>query len=725
MKLKIGAKVNMLMIISLIIVGGISLLFSISALNNQGKLAITTYRKNMMYEKKEFLNNIVTTVQSIAQEQYNNSIDKEKIRKVYGDKIKIAINQAFAVFTSPSLNITCSTLNNKQQYVKDIIKKMRWGLDGKGYFWIQDTNGIMIMHPIKPSLDGKHLFDITDPDGKHLFKEFDKIAKAKGEGFVDYKWPKPGFEKPVDKISYVKLFKEWGWIIGGGMYLESTTKLLKQKALNTIRSLRYGKEKKGYFFIQNSAGVNILHPIKPSLQGKNLIKAKDSNGKFFLKELNDTAAKNKQGGFVTYMWPKPGAKEPVKKLAFCKRFEPWDWNIGTGIYIDDITKALAKKEALIKKEIAKAITKIIIIVLLVIAGALIINYFAISKGVVGPIKKMIEMLKDIAQGKGDLTKRIEDNSGDETEELAKWFNKFIENIQKMISMVKQDSVKLNESSQNLAEISDTMNHSAETTSSKANTVAAASEEMATNLSSVAAAMEQATGNVNMVASASEEMSATINEIAKNAEKARTITTDAVTKTDNASVQIDQLGKAAKEIEQVVGSITDISAQVNLLALNATIEAARAGEAGKGFAVVANEIKDLANQTAVSSNEIKERVTGIQTSTDKTIAEIASISKVVVEINEIVATIATAVEEQSATTKEINENVSQVSNGIEEVNNNVSESSAVSQEVTNEITEVDQSANDIAESSSKIKLDAEKLSKLSQNLTEMMNKFKVE
>ncbi|MCK5312830.1 MAG: methyl-accepting chemotaxis protein, partial [Desulfobacteraceae bacterium] len=519
MKLKIGAKVNFLMVVSLVIVVGVSLIFSISALKQQGKLAIDEYRTDIMQEKKESLKNMVNAAHTIAQEQFKDSINKEQLRKDYGDRVRTAVNQAFTVFIAAAGNSDFANAEDKKQYARSIIETMRWDSDGKGYFWIQDTGGNMIMHPIKPSLNGKALLGLKDPDGKFFFKAMDDIAKEKGAGFVDYKWPKPGFEKPVDKISYVKLFKDWGWIIGGGMYVDATTELLKKGALQSIGDIRYGKDKKGYFFIQDSKGVNILHPVKPEIQGKNMINVQDPNGKYLFKELNRVAAENIEGGFVTYMWPKPGSEEPVEKLSFCKRLEGWDWNIGTGIYVDDVAAALAKKEKDVQNDITKAIFKIVTIVLLIMIAAIAISYFVIVKGVVGPIKKIIEMLKDIAEGEGDLTKRIEDNSGDETEELANWFNKFIGNTQEMISNVKKDSEKLNQSSQNLSGISDNMNKSAENTSSKANTVAAASEEMTANLSSVAAAMEQATANVNMVASASEEMSSTINEIAQNAEKA--------------------------------------------------------------------------------------------------------------------------------------------------------------------------------------------------------------
>ncbi|MBF0537355.1 MAG: methyl-accepting chemotaxis protein [Nitrospirae bacterium] len=91
---------------------------------------------------------------------------------------------------------------------------------GKEYFWINDLQPKMIMHPIKTELDGKDLSDNKDPNGKHLFLEFVKVAQRDGAGYVDYMWSKPGSSKPVPKLSYVKLFKPWGWIIGTGVYID-------------------------------------------------------------------------------------------------------------------------------------------------------------------------------------------------------------------------------------------------------------------------------------------------------------------------------------------------------------------------------------------------------------------------------------------------------------------------------------------------------------------------
>ena len=113
------------------------------------------------------------------------------------------------------------------------IKDLRYS--GQEYFWINDFGPTMIMHPFKPELDGKDLRDFADPNGKHLFVEFAKVCKEKKEGFVDYMWPKPGESKPVAKISYVKMYEPWGWIIGSGVYIDDV-----QKELSAIRNLFLG-----------------------------------------------------------------------------------------------------------------------------------------------------------------------------------------------------------------------------------------------------------------------------------------------------------------------------------------------------------------------------------------------------------------------------------------------------------------------------------------------------
>jgi methyl-accepting chemotaxis protein len=373
---------------------------------------------------------------------------------------------------------------------------------------------------------------------------------------------------------------------------------------------------------------------------------------------------------------------------------------------------------------SSAIRNANILVTLVAGLIMAIAVLFAARSITKPINAAVEGLKDIAQGEGDLTMRLDVARKDEVGELARWFNTFIEKLQGIIKDIAGGVDTLSSSSTELSAISEQMTQGIQNVSDKSNTVSAAAEEMSANMNNVAAAMEQSATNTNMVATASEEMSSTIGEIAHNAEKARNISDEAAHKASTASTNMDQLGSAANAIGKVIETITDISEQVNLLALNATIEAARAGEAGKGFAVVANEIKELAKQTAEATGDIKEKIEGIQGTTATTVGQIAEITQVITDVNDVVATIAAAVEQQSAATKEIAANVTQASTGIQEVNENVNQSSTVSGEISSDIAGVSTSMDEMSTSSGQVNLSAQELSKLSESLKQMVEQFKV-
>ncbi len=105
-----------------------------------------------------------------------------------------------------------------QQQALSVISQLRY--DHDDYFWINDLRPYMVMHPTNPKLDGKDLSAIKDPDGFAIFSEMASLAKAKGAGMVDYRWPKPGSDAPVQKTSYVQLFEPWGWVMGSGVYID-------------------------------------------------------------------------------------------------------------------------------------------------------------------------------------------------------------------------------------------------------------------------------------------------------------------------------------------------------------------------------------------------------------------------------------------------------------------------------------------------------------------------
>jgi len=341
-----------------------------------------------------------------------------------------------------------------------------------------------------------------------------------------------------------------------------------------------------------------------------------------------------------------------------------------------------------KASVAANTRHMVVMLILVFLGCLIVVMplvYLIAASFGRMVNTVVDGLRDIAEGEGDLTRRLKDTSGDELGDLARWFNVFMEKLQEIVRNIAGLADELSISSTDLSGLSKEMTGSVKAVSSESETMAAHAGSVNDNIVSIAAAMEQSSVNLATVASAAEEMTATINDIARNTGQAAQITAEAVDQAQSATSRVEMLGRAALDISKVTETITEISEQTNLLALNATIEAARAGEAGKGFAVVANEIKELARQTASATAEIKIKIDGIQSTTNGTIAEIGKITEIIERVNAVVATIATAVEEQSGNATEIAGNVSQASVGIQEVNSKVAESTAAVDQVARNLS----------------------------------------
>jgi methyl-accepting chemotaxis protein len=461
-----------------------------------------------------------------------------------------------------------------------------------------------------------------------------------------------------------------------------------------IDAVKFGGS--GYAFLFDQTGMVIGHPDHSKILSLDMKKEK------WGQEMTE-----KKNGIITYNF------DDMEKIVSYKTEPISGWTVVAGVGTDEVF-------APVKKIRTTSLVMAVVVALLIGVGMWFLAGFTIVK----PISEVVEGLKDIAEGEGDLTKTLNITSDDEVGELSKWFNTFMEKLRAIITEISGNADSMTSASVDLSKLSGNLSEGADLTSAKSNTVATAAEEMSSNINSVAAATEEASTNMNLVATAAEEMTSTINEIAQNSEHARTITGDAVQQANDASQKIDELGRAAQEISKVTETITEISEQTNLLALNATIEAARAGEAGKGFAVVANEIKELARQTAEATQDIKDRIEGIQRSTSMSVKQVEGISQVINDVNEIVSTIATAVEEQSVTTKEIAGNVAQASNGMSEVSENIAQSSAVSSEIARDIADVNQSSNDISNSSSQVDMSAQQLSQLAEQLREMVGTFKI-
>lgn len=337
----------------------------------------------------------------------------------------------------------------------------------------------------------------------------------------------------------------------------------------------------------------------------------------------------------------------------------------------------------------------------IVIAIVVLTYFLLRSMVLKPINEMMLISKDIAQGEGDLTKRVPVHGSDEISTLGGYFNMFIEKLQKMISKV--------------AHVTDK--------------VASASVELSATAEEISKGTDTLTSRASQTAAAVEEMNATVSQVAQNSGKAATLAQETVkTAKDGGSVVSDtisgmqqlsdavsssatiisELGKSSDQIGEIVRVIEDIADQTNLLALNAAIEAARAGEQGRGFAVVADEVRKLAERTTKATKEIGDMIRQIQQDTrgavesmqqgtvkvtsgvdlvNRTGEALSRIVEMVSESADMIRQIAVASEEQSVATQQIANDIENVAKVTKESASGANESAKASHDLSQLATEL--------------------------------------
>lgn len=387
-------------------------------------------------------------------------------------------------------------------------------------------------------------------------------------------------------------------------------------------------------------------------------------------------------------------------------------------------KQILNLESKVKKNVLSLSRLIIFLAILLIVFSIIMSTLT-TRSITRPLAEIGSKIVAVADGNitSDISQELLSRS-DEVGIIAKCVQTLISNLKNIIINLTSGMKDITNTTGELKSIATTLNEETVGLKHRATTVAASTEEMSANIRTVASGMEETSSNISSVVAATEEMNATISDIAHNAEKARSVSTEAMKQGEIIVEVVKKLGISAKDINTVTETITSISAQTNLLALNATIEAARAGAAGKGFAVVANEIKTLAEQTSTATGDIKAKINGIQTATEKAIADIQQITGVIKDVGDIVNGIATAIEEQSTVTRDIAANISQATDGVKDANIRVSETAKVSNEAARDISIMKNGFDGIVEVTGQVNNSAEQIVNVSGKIKSIVGQFKI-
>ena len=380
---------------------------------------------------KESLSKIVTISKNVYFDL--ESYKKEALEQHKTELKKISDTLWSIVFANKSIT---------QKEASAAIKNTRYGHDG--YFWINDFKQKMIMHPFIPSLEGEDLTDYKDVNGVYLFRDFVKVAKKDGAGYVGYSWPKPGEKEEQLKISYIKAYPQFGWIVGTGVYIDDIDKEvnkrkeeLKSQLKEIIAETKIGKS--GYLYIFDSNGLVIAHPDK-KMTGSSIKGFINPTTKKHLLDDLKMASKTDEK-MLEYKWNKLEDKTHFiyNKIAWIEYIPELDWYVGSSVYEEDFKDSLNNMSGYIS-----------IISFSSLCFAIFLSYLFL-RNLLEPIARLSKFATKVTAGNYSIRNDITQN--DEIGILAKEFNNMVvtidDNIKNLELKVKEEVDKNKETNEQL------------------------------------------------------------------------------------------------------------------------------------------------------------------------------------------------------------------------------------------------------------------------------------